>query len=163
MSVTITRLRNGERIPDMQSIVNPHSNHWDLADLTLYLHYNCPECSFICKQDFMFVNHMKENHLVFNSSKPKPEDLIQKFLFEEGCDQTLEMLEKQTLKLPSKGYYDPNPSPFLVKDKTPTNYSVSITKVEKPLDFDEEEPYFEPLDEPIEEPLEDLGKLQNLI
>ena len=158
MSVTITRLRNGERIPNVQSIVNPHSNPWDLADLTLYLHYNCPECNFVSKQDFMFVNHMQENHSVFNSSKPKPEDLIQKFLIEEGCDQKLETLENQTLKLPVKDFYDPNPSPFLVKDKTPTNYSVSITKVDKPLDFEDEEPYFEGL----EEPLEDLGKFQYL-
>ena len=150
MSVTITRLRNGEEITDLQLIVNPHANPWDLADLTVYLHYNCPECSFVCKQDFIFVNHMRENHSVFNSRKPKPEDLIQKFLSEEDCDIELEVLEKSTIKLPIKDFYDPNPSPFLVKDKTPTNYSVSITKVDKPLDFEEEEPYYEPL--------EDLGK-----
>ena len=150
MAVTITRLRNGEVVSDVYSIVESNSNPWDLADLTVYLHYNCPECSFMCKQDFIFENHMNENHRTFKSNKPHTDDLISKFLIEEGVNKAVDIL-KSSQKLPLKGYFDPNPSPWLVTDKEPKSFSVSITKVDKnEVDFHEEDSYYEPL--------EDLGK-----
>ena len=157
MSVTITRIRDGVAVNTTDSVVQPSSIQsypWDLADLSQYLHYNCPECSFVSKQDFLFKTHMKENHLTRDSSKPRPEDLIQRFLKEEGLKNSkIETIENSVMKLPSQSYHDPNPNPWLVQQKS-SNFSVSITKVDKLEPELEDESYFEPL--------EDLGDLKDL-
>ena len=157
--MTITRIRNGEAIEQTENLALQQNNQlhpWDLADLSLYLHYNCPECNFTSKQDFLFKSHMKENHVTCDSSKAKPEDLIQRFLEEEGLKTSnLEVIENSTMKLPIKSVYDQNPSPWQAKEKNPSNFSVSITKADKTEpELEEDESYLEPL--------QDLGDLSDL-
>jgi hypothetical protein len=62
-------------------------NPWDLADLSLYQFFVCPEseCEFQSQKDFLFRNHMSESHPSIDSSeiikcKIEPDVLIRNFL-----------------------------------------------------------------------------------
>ena len=58
-----------------------------MADLTLYQFYCCPECTYKSQKDFLFRDHMKENHENVVSSKKMKLDastLIHRFLQEDN-------------------------------------------------------------------------------
>ena len=115
-------------------------NAWDLADLSQFLYYCCPECDFKSKQEFILRHHMKQNHEKFHFSKRKStaEDLIKKFL-EEDCDKesascelnlsgSFDVIKNPLFKLPVKNYYQEESNKYLLeKEKSKSqNCSISI-------------------------------------
>ena len=108
-----------------------HKHPWDLADLSQYLHYCCPECEFKSRQDFLLRHHMKQNHVEVNTKRKKlsAEALIEKFLKEEPPKDEGETMEeymarrKENVGSKMRNYFDS----YFTFDK---NYS-SMTNEQK--------------------------------
>ena len=95
-SISVIRVKNGgqQEISSLEAIHNValevskfKNSNWDLADLTLYQFYCCPECTYKSQKDFLFRDHMRENHENIVSSKKLKLDastLIHRFLQEDN-------------------------------------------------------------------------------
>ena len=106
-----------------------HRHPWDLADLSQYLHYCCPECEFKSRQDFLFRHHMKQNHVEVNTKRKKlsAEALIEKFLKEDFHKETnfnelqlsdrVDVIKNPILKLPVKIYHHQKESESYLPEK----------------------------------------------
>ena len=95
-SISVIRVKNGgqQEISSLEAIHNValevskfENSSWDLADLTLYQFYCCPECTYKSQKDFLFRDHMRENHENVVPSKKIKLDastLIHRFLQEDN-------------------------------------------------------------------------------
>ena len=92
MSVSLVRLKDdgnqlkvGEVNPIRHEFTKP-ANPWDLADLTGYRFYVCPECPYKIEQDFLFRDHMQVNHQSVPVKKVKLDvsKIMQRFLREDS-------------------------------------------------------------------------------
>ena len=95
-SISVIRVKNRSQhqITSLEAIHNVafelskfENSSWDLADLTLYQFYCCPECTYKSQKDFLFRDHMRENHENIVSSKKIKLDastLIHRFLQEDN-------------------------------------------------------------------------------
>ena len=95
-SISVIRVKNGgqQEISSLEAIHNValevskfKNSSWDLADLTLYQFYCCPECTYKSQKDFLFRDHMRENHENVVPSKKIKLDastLIHRFLQEDN-------------------------------------------------------------------------------
>ena len=140
MSVTVVCLNDDRDSKDKLNRLRIKKNAWDLADLSQFLYYCCPECNFKSKQEFLLRHHMRQNHEKYNFTKRKltPEDLIKKFL-EEDCDKesascelnlssSFDVIKNPLFKLPVKNYYQEESEKYLLeKEKSKSqNCSISI-------------------------------------
>ena len=95
-SISVIRMKNRSQhqIASLEAIHNValelskfQNSSWDLADLTLYQFYCCPECTYKSQKDFLFRDHMREKHENVVSSKKIKLDastLIHRFLQEDN-------------------------------------------------------------------------------
>ena len=141
MPVTLIRHKDGKTFANLEKFTRNYGNPWDIAEISDYLNYCCPECDFKSKQDFLFRDHMKENHKIYNSRKRQkihPEFLIRKFLEEDasffeqdlGFPKGLEAIKNPPLLLQNKSYED-HTSPPKFSHQNETKFLVSIFKVQE--------------------------------
>ena len=143
MSVTIFRLNDDKNSLDKFNRPKVKRNPWDLADLSEYLYYCCPECEFKSRQDFLLRHHMKENHenAIVKRRKLSPQELIKRFLdddveIEANSDELklsdrLDVIKNPLLKLPVKNYHEQQ-SRFCLPEQEKTKSQKSSVSIIPP-------------------------------
>ena len=156
MSVSMVRLKNGEQISNLDTINSiarqnkRKYNQWELADLSIYHFYCCPECSYRSPKDFLFRDHMNENHETVISKKIKTSvsSLIQRFLEDEkdiqsrynelNLPENIDVIKNPHFKLPLPNFSQSSPETSAIFQSQSLNNSnetatsqFSITIIER--------------------------------
>ena len=123
----MVRLKNGEQISNLDTINSiarqnkRKYNQWDLADLSIYHFYCCPECSYRSPKDFLFRDHMNENHetVISKRIKTSVSSLIQRFLEDEkdiqskynelNLPENIDVIKNPHFKLPLPNFSQSSP------------------------------------------------------
>ena len=156
MSVSMVRLKTGEQISNLDTINSiarqnkRKYNQWELADLSIYHFYCCPECSYRSPKDFLFRDHMNENHETVISKKIKTSvsSLIQRFLEDEkdiqskynelNLPENIDVIKNPHFKLPLPNFSQSSPETSAIFQSQSLNNSnetatsqFSITIIER--------------------------------